>query len=125
MTAMPSMPVPYQVRTPDGELSFGSLEEVKQAFVLGLIEPEDEVQKKGETLWRKAGVIPLLATAARERARSNRANDNRWRIAGLLTAGLGALYFLTRGQLMIGGVLAAVETVIMIRTSLKAFTIRR
>ncbi len=53
----------YTVKNRDGELTYGSLEEVKTAYVLGLIEAEDDVREEAATVWRKAGAIPLLITA--------------------------------------------------------------
>ena len=53
----------YTVKNKDGELTYQSLEEVKTAYVLGLVEAEDDVLEAGATLPRKAGAIPLLVTA--------------------------------------------------------------
>jgi hypothetical protein len=53
----------YRVRTPEGELCYSSILELTKAYLLGLVEPTDEVQREGETRWRKAASIPQLAQA--------------------------------------------------------------
>ncbi len=53
----------YRVRTPDGELDYTSMGEVERAYIQGLVGPEDEVREEGQTLWRKASTIPVLARA--------------------------------------------------------------
>jgi hypothetical protein len=53
----------YRVRTPEGELEYESILHVEQAYVAGLVAPEDEVLEEGGTLWRKAATIPNLARA--------------------------------------------------------------
>src|SRR5690348_15077112 len=55
----------YRVRTPDGELEYESILHVEQAYVAGLVDPEDEVLEEGGTLWRKASTLPNLARARR------------------------------------------------------------
>lgn len=53
----------YRVRTPEGELEYESLLHVEQAYLAGLVDPEDEVLEEGGTLWRKAATLPILAQA--------------------------------------------------------------
>ncbi len=55
----------YRVRTPEGELEYESILHVEQAYVSGLVDPEDEVLEEGGTLWRKASTLPVLARARR------------------------------------------------------------
>jgi hypothetical protein len=55
----------YRVRSSDGELEYSSFGEVEKAWNMGLIEPNDEVLEEGQTLWRKAGALPVLAAARR------------------------------------------------------------
>jgi hypothetical protein len=55
----------YRVRTPDGELEYPSLRDVEQAYVQGLVDPQDEVLEEGGTLWRKAETLPSLVRARR------------------------------------------------------------
>jgi hypothetical protein len=53
----------YRVRTPDGELDYLSFREVELAYIQGLVGPDDEVLEEGQTRWRKASSIPVLARA--------------------------------------------------------------
>ena len=55
----------YRVRTPEGELEYESILHVEQAYIAGLVDPEDEVIEEGGTLWRKASTLPNLARAKR------------------------------------------------------------
>jgi hypothetical protein len=55
----------YRVRTPEGELEYESILHVEQAYLAGLVEPDDEVLEEGGTLWRKASTLPNLARARR------------------------------------------------------------
>ena len=50
-------------RTPEGELEYESILHVEQAYLSGLVDPEDEVLEEGGTLWRKAATLPNLARA--------------------------------------------------------------
>src|SRR5688572_20513947 len=53
----------YRVRTPDGELDYGSMRDVEVAYTQGLVGPDDEVREEGKEVWRKASTIPTLARA--------------------------------------------------------------
>lgn len=51
--------MPYDVRTPDGQLSYESLYDVERAYAQGLVAPDDEVRvPNGE--WQKAKDIPAF-----------------------------------------------------------------
>lgn len=54
----------FRVRTTDGELTFTSYRELHNAFLIGLIDGEDEVLEEGTTRWRKASTLPLLKESA-------------------------------------------------------------
>jgi hypothetical protein len=116
---------PYRVKTADGELTYGSLEEVKNAYVLGLIEADDEVLKDGDTLWRKAGGIPLLVTAAKSRRDSTRSNTQRFMLAGMLFGGLGGMYFLLKGNVGLGIGLSGIVVVLGLRMAITAAKLRK
>ncbi len=116
---------PYRVKTQDGELTYGSLEEVKNAYVLGLIEAEDEVLKEGDTLWRKAGGIPLLVTAAKARQKSTRSKAQRFYLAGMMVGGLGGMYFLLKGNYGLGAGLVAIVVVFGLRMAMTAGKVRK
>lgn len=57
----------FRVRPKDGtgELEYSSFGQVEQAWLLGLIEPDDELLEEGKTTWRKANSFPLLVRARR------------------------------------------------------------
>lgn len=58
----------YLVRMPDnpeGVLEYGSMREVEQAYLSGLIGPDDEIKEANATKWRKASSLPVLAKARR------------------------------------------------------------
>jgi hypothetical protein len=55
----------YRVRNAEGEIEFQSFGQLEQAWLMGLVEPSDEVLEEGKSLWRRADTIPLLARARR------------------------------------------------------------
>ncbi len=55
----------FTVRTPDGELTYSSFGAVEQAWLNGLVGPDDELLEEGHTKWRKASSFPLLMKARR------------------------------------------------------------
>ncbi|MBX7112897.1 MAG: hypothetical protein K1X64_01090 [Myxococcaceae bacterium] len=55
----------FTVRTPDGELTYSSFGAVEQAWLNGLVGPDDLLQEEGHTQWRKASSFPLLMQARR------------------------------------------------------------
>lgn len=72
----------YRVRNQEGEIDFQSFGQLEQAWLMGLVEPSDEVLEDGKTLWRRADTIPLLAKARRH-------GDNVWGGAWFLWALIG------------------------------------
>lgn len=56
----------FRVRSKDGgELEYESFGQVEQAWLLGFVEPDDELLEEGKTKWRKASSFPLLVQARR------------------------------------------------------------
>lgn len=103
----------YTVKNKDGQLTYGSLEEVKTAYVLGLVESDDDVLEDGATLWRKAGAIPLLVTARKVSVQRGHSTALRGWIIGALVLSFFAFYFLIKGIWIWGG-LAAFALVAML-----------
>jgi hypothetical protein len=68
--------VSYRVRTPDGELEYGSLYEIAKALRHGLVHGEDEVLSPGQTTWVRVAEHTAL------RAEIPTARDRRPRIPG-------------------------------------------
>jgi len=89
----------YRVRTPEGELEYESILHVEQAYVAGLVDPEDEVLEEGGTLWRKAASLPNLARA---RSKGGASKPSRTTQTGTIVLaavlGLFALFLLRRGM---------------------------
>ncbi len=111
----------YTVKTRDGELTYGSLEEVKTAYVLGLIEPEDDVLEENTSLWRKAGGIPLLITAKKVTHDRGQSNQQRAWAIGALVMAIFCFYFLIKGYYLVGGLLGfAVAALLFQVTTLAA-----
>jgi len=112
--------VKYTVRNKDGELTYGSLEEVKTAFVIGLIEPDDEVIEEGAKLARKASSIPLLVTAKKVTHEKGQSNAMRGWVIGALVLAMFAFYFLIKGVWTWGGLAAFGVVVILLRVTMQA-----
>jgi hypothetical protein len=55
----------YRVRSTEGELEFESFGQMEQAWLMGLVGPDDEVLEEGKNAWRKASTIALLTKAER------------------------------------------------------------
>lgn len=55
----------FRVRSKEGELQYESFGQVEKAWLLGLIDPDDEILEEGHTKWRRADSIPLLVKAER------------------------------------------------------------
>src|ERR1700716_1946366 len=52
--------VKFWVRNQEGDLIFESFGAVEQAWLQGLVGPEDEILEDGASKWRKAKTFPLL-----------------------------------------------------------------
>jgi hypothetical protein len=51
------------VRNADGELTYGSMAEVKVLYQQGFISPDDEIRAEDSTRWAKCGSLRILAEA--------------------------------------------------------------
>ncbi|HEX8824053.1 MAG TPA: hypothetical protein VF794_29305 [Archangium sp.] len=113
----------YRVRTPDGELDYGSLRDVEVAYVQGLVGPDDEVLEEGKETWRKASTLPALARA-RPESKGLAARAQVLSILASVVLGVAALALIlsdswTRRSL--GVVLALVMSTLLTRVTYKAF----
>jgi hypothetical protein len=111
----------YRVRTPEGELDYPDLLTLEQAYVQGLVEPQDEVQEEGGALWRKAGSLPSLV-------RAQRAAPKPWDRAQALTIGAVVLLSALALVLMQRGAgwmpvlaIALIVAAVLMRVTRKAF----
>jgi len=88
----------YRVRTPEGELSYPSILELTKAYLMGLVEPGDEVQREGDTLWRKAASIPQLAQAKKPPRHFFADTQMRWALGLALLGSVAGFSFLYGAQ---------------------------
>ena len=115
--------MPYRVRTPDGELDYGSMRDVEVAYTQGLVGPDDEVLEEGRSTWRKASSIPTLARS-RPTSKGLTGRGQVLSILGAVLLGSGALMLImsdswTRRSL--GIVLALAMSAVLTRVTQKAF----
>jgi hypothetical protein len=113
----------YRVRTPDGELDYGSMRDVEVAYIQGLVGPDDEVREEGKETWRKASTIPILARA-RPPAQGLMARPQLLSILAAVVLGACSLMLVlseswTRRAL--GIVLALAMSTLLTRVTFKAF----
>jgi hypothetical protein len=112
----------YRVRTPHGELEYPSLGDVEQAYVAGLIDPDDEVLEEGGSLWRKAATLPALVRAQARRTGSKA--SGRAQVAVILVAvvlGIFALGLVISGRGLFGLLLSIVVASLLFRVTMNAF----
>ncbi|ATB26912.1 hypothetical protein [Melittangium boletus] len=113
----------YRVRTPDGELDYLSFREVELAYIQGLVGPDDEVREEGQTLWRKASTIPLLARA-RPPDKGLMARGQLFAVVGAVLMGIWALMLIMSeswSRRGLGIVLALATSALLTRVTYKAF----
>jgi hypothetical protein len=112
----------YRVRTPDGELEYESLLHVEQAYVAGLVAPEDEVLEEGGTLWRKAASLPNLVRARRELARTRSADRSLMlTVLAAVVLGVISLVLFFKGYDLAAILLALAVVSVLMRVTVKAF----
>jgi hypothetical protein len=111
----------YQVRNEYGQLTFESFGAVEQAWLQGLVGPEDEVLEEGSTRWRKAGTIPLLVQARRKADAAWGGTQGLWIVTAIFF-GSTALYLVVKGHWVMGLALALGLTFLLTRVTYRAFT---
>ena len=110
----------YTVRTKDGELVYESFRAVEQAWLSGLVGPEDELLEDGTTKWRRADSFPLLVQARRQGNQVWGGTQAAWIFSGVLLASV-ALYLIAHGRVVIGSVLALIVSSLLFRVTYSAF----
>lgn len=107
----------YTVKNKDGELTYGSMEELKNAYVLGLVEGDDEILEEGGQKWRKANAIPLLVTAKSVRVDQGATLELRaWVVGGLALAFL-TFFLLLKSVYLWGGITAVLTAIVLARVT--------
>jgi hypothetical protein len=119
----------FKVRSKEdgGVLDFDSFGQVEQAWLLGLIDPEDELLEEGKTVWRKAGAVPLLVSARRSGDEVWKGTWFAWTLIGVI-GGTVALVLLGAPGLTskaIGVVVAFIFAGLMIKVSQDAWQRRK
>jgi hypothetical protein len=115
----------YRVRTPEGELEYESILHVEQAYVAGLVDPEDEVLEEGGTLWRKAATIPHLARARRPASSKGSNRQQSLIILIAVVLGLFALLLVWSGRGLLGLLVTLVAASLLWRVTAVAFRPKR
>lgn len=109
----------FTVRTKDGQLDYESFGQVEQAWLMGLIEPADEILEQGKTVWRRADSFPLLVQARRH-------GDDVWNGAWFLWALIGVAgatiaLVLFKERLWLPGLMVAfADAVLLTNVTIKA-----
>ncbi len=99
----------YDVKTEDGQLSYGSLAEVQSLYQQGFIAPTDLVKPENSARWALAGEMPVLKFTER-RSTSQSRMGYRVAFAILLSGVLGGVFLHQRMIAMTSLVFMAVLT---------------
>ena len=110
----------YTVRTKEGELQYGSFGEVERAWLMGLVEPDDELLEEGHTKWRRADSYPVLLRARRTGEQAWGGAWFLWAVFAILLGSL-ALYLLKQGQYLLGLGTAFAVVSVMFSVTRRAF----
>jgi hypothetical protein len=96
----------FHVRNADGEVLFPSFREVHNAYLAGLIDPDDEIREDGTEKWRRARTLPMLKDVPRRR--KTELGKQTLLVLALAVAALVALFTLPWYFSLILGFFAAV-----------------
>lgn len=115
----------YRVRTPEGELEYESLLHVEQAYIAGLVDPEDEVLEEGGTLWRKAASLPSLARARRPASSQSTQRKQSLIILIAVVLGVFSLLLVWSGKGLFGLLIAMLVVSLLWQVTYNAFRRKR
>jgi hypothetical protein len=115
----------YRVRTPEGELEYESLLHVEQAYLSGLVDPEDEVLEEGGTLWRKAATLPNLARARRPTSPKSSSRKQSLIILIAVVLGVFSLLLVRSGRGLFGLLIAMLVVSLLWQVTVSAFRRKR
>lgn len=117
----------YRVRSKEGELEYESFGQVEKAWLLGLIDPDDEILEEGHTKWRKANTIPLLVNAQRSGEQVWVGTWFAWTLIGV-AGGTIALVLLNSAEWpkrIAGVVVAFIVAGLMLKVTMNAYSRRK
>lgn len=117
----------YRVRSKEGELQYESFGQVEKAWLMGLIDPDDELLEEGHTRWRKASTIPLLVNARRSGEQVWVGTWFIWTLIGV-AGGTVALVLLNSESMMkkgAGVVVAFIVAGLMLKVTMNAYARRK
>ena len=109
----------YRVRSSEGELEYLSFGQVEQAWLMGLIAPEDEILEEGHTKWRKAKTIPLLMQARRSGEQVWMGTWFVWTLLGVAGATI-ALVLFRNDETLAGALVSIVVALVMMKVTTDA-----
>ena len=113
----------YVVRAHGGELTYETRIHLEQAYLAGLVEPDDEVSVEGSGTWRRAAEMPELASLRRaEHALAGAYVP--WIGASVILA-VAALIFLIRGPWYVGLALALLLSAVLYGLTYKTSRLKR
>jgi hypothetical protein len=113
----------YRVRSADGELNYPTLLHVEQAYLAGLISPDDELIQEGQTEWRKIRSVPELHT--RRKADGSVGGAFMPYVVGGVLLAVAAFVLLVQGRWMIALPLALILCAVLSRMTYKTYRARR
>lgn len=107
----------YTVRTSSGgELQFDGIEQLRESFRLGLVDPDDEVREEQSERWVKANAIPVLAIASRaKRAESQQRRSQNIALVVLVVCQIAAFVTLFTDYWPYGLALAIASAFMLMR----------
>jgi len=108
----------YVVRAHGGELTYETRIHLEQAYLAGLVEPEDEVSVEGSGIWRKASEMPELASL--RRAEHTLAGAYVPWVAASVILAVAALIFFIRGPWYVALALALILSAVLYGLTYKA-----
>jgi len=113
----------YLVRAHGGELIYETLIHVEQAYLAGLVEPDDEISEEGSGVWRRAREMPQLANLKRmERSLAGAYVPG---VVATVVVALASLGFLLAGHWIVALVLAFILSALLFRLTYKASQLKR
>lgn len=116
----------YLVRSEGGELRYDTLLHLEQAYLTGMVSPDDEVSVEGSGVWKRVSELPQLANVKHVESRMR---GGYWpQVVGSVALSVAALVFLVRATTsenpltdwMITLVLVIVLSALLFRLTYKA-----